>query len=206
MEREREIMADSDLIIHDITRDLLKAEVYPGDPRPSCERVLELEKGDGCNVCRLSMGSHSGTHIDAPSHFLPGGKTVGDIDFNKLMGPCSVLELDGVLDAASFAGAIEMEYRRILLKGDFTFTPEAARVLTKRGTYLIGVESLSLGSGEADGEIHRELLKNDVVILEALDLSAVKPGHYYLFSAPLAVNDCDGAPCRAVLFETDDAL
>lgn len=196
-------MADSELIIHDITKDVFKAEVYPGDPVPACEKIQDIGRGDSCNVSRLTLGSHSGTHIDAPRHFLPDGKTVEEIDLHQFIGPCTVIEMSGVLDAPTLREAVRREFKRIILKGSITFTLEAAKVLTERGTRLIGVEGLSLGTPETAEEIHIELLKNDVVILESLDMTDIKPGRYYLFTAPMAVGGCDGAPCRAVLFEVE---
>ena len=84
---------------YDISRELFGSAVYPGDPAPECERLMQVRNGDGCNLTYLKMCTHNGTHMDAPRHFLDEGRAVDELPLKQVMGPCSVVEFDGILDA-----------------------------------------------------------------------------------------------------------
>lgn len=180
---------------------------YPGDPTVSVERVASLAAGDVVNLSRIEMGLHSGTHVDAPGHFIDGGQGVDEVALDALIGPCEVVALDS-LDAASVAAAVE-GVERVLFRtpnselwGRDTFAEDflsldgdSARVLVERGVRLVGVDYLSVG----DEEAHHALLGAGVVVVEGLDLRGVEPGPYELICLPLRVVGSDGAPARAVL-------
>jgi arylformamidase len=190
--------------------------LYEGDPGVDVTPRLEIAKGDTANVSLLSMGSHTGTHVDAPAHFIEGGDTVEGLPVDSLIGPALVAEVR----SERLIGRRDLEslpldgQSRLLLKtrnsalwarGAFTrefvaLEIEGARYLTERGLRLIGIDYLSIEAFHSPGHpVHRHLLGAGVVILEGLDLSRVAPGVYELVCLPLPVRGIDGAPCRAVL-------
>ena len=173
----------------DITQELFSGKVYPGDTLPSFCRVRSFEKGDGYSLTDLSLCAHNGTHLDAPSHFVPGGKTVEQISLDRLIGRCTVR------DGAS-PDLCEQDAPRLLIKGAFSLTPEQAQMLARR-VLLLGCEAQSIG----DARVHRILLDAEVAILEGLALSSVKEGEYHLIALPMKLGKSDGAPVRAVLCE-----
>jgi len=197
--------------IHDITRPLFYQDlVYPGDKVPSFRqdaRGLYL-------ISDLHMSSHSGTHVDAPVHYLKTGRTVDEIPLSALVGTCRVLD---VSDAESAISASYFEKKiggmqRLLLKTAFSgctaFDPEyphltvdAAKILTKHQVTCIGIDSPSIESFQCDGTVHRELLGSGCFIIELLDLSSVSEGEYFMAALPLRLSGVDGAPARVVLIE-----
>jgi arylformamidase len=191
--------------------------VYPGDPEIRIRAHNSIAKGDAANVSALAFGSHTGTHVDAPSHFVPGGDAIDRIPIGRLVGPAVVLDLPGALAAV---GAAELAahdlrgQRRVLLKtrnsvlaGRPGFTsdycalaPDGAAYLLERGVELIGVDYLSVEPfGSDDFAVHHLLLGRGVVIVEGLDLSDVPAGVYQFICLPLRLAGLDGAPARAVL-------
>jgi arylformamidase len=193
----------------DITRDLWEhTPVYPGDGSVSTERI---DHG-GYVTTALSLGSHSGTHIDAPAHFIAGGRTVDMLDLSSLIGNARVVDLSGegpVLQPRHFASCPEGTVR-VLVKtsysGQQAFVPhyphlslEAAQYLVSRGVRTIGVDTPSVEAFDGDGSLHRLLLEQETVIIEMLDLSAVQEGDYFMMALPLRLRDLDGSPARVVL-------
>ena len=196
--------------------------VYPGDPAVEVDTPEALAKGDSANVSRLRLGAHTGTHIDAPAHFLPDARRVAELPLDALLGEARVIEIPGTVQAIApehvsadmLAGA-----ERVLFKTrnssfwaddafhrDFTFlTPDAARALVAARVRLVGIDYLSVEVFKShDHETHRVLLARDVIILEGLDLRGIAPGVYELLCLPLKLADGagDGAPARAVLRDT----
>jgi arylformamidase len=183
--------------------------VYPGDPQVTLERVASLAGGDIANISRLALGVHTGTHVDAPVHFIDGAPAVEALPLDVLLGPARVVDLTSAdrLDAAAFNGVDLPE--RVLLKTrnselwkldsfaeDFlSLTADAARVLVDAGVRLVGIDYLSIG----DEAAHGVLLAADVVPIEGLDLRGVEPGEYELVCAPLKLVGSDGAPARVLL-------
>jgi arylformamidase len=183
---------------------------YPGDPVVKLERAASIADGDPVNVTRIDFGLHSGTHVDAPVHFLDGASGVDSIPLDALIGPCEVVEVPD-LGPSSVARAPEAA-ERVLFKtpnselwarDDFAedfvgLDGEAARLLVERGVRLVGVDYLSVG----DAAAHHALLEAGVVPVEGLDLRGVEPGSYELVCLPLRVAGADGAPARAVLIRS----
>lgn len=187
--------------------------IYDGNPGVELERVDSIPDGAQANVSRLELGVHTGTHVDAPLHFLEEGPGSEAIALDPLIGPATVVDatsVEGDLDEEAFAGlGIPDGTERVLLKTtngrlweqdaftrDFIrLTGSGARYLIRRGCRLVGIDFLSIG----DAEAHRELLGAGVVPLEGLDLRAVEPGDYELFCLPLRLEGSDGAPARVVL-------
>lgn len=189
---------------YDISRELFGSAVYPGDPAPECERLMQVRNGDGCNLTYLKMCTHNGTHMDAPRHFLDEGRAVDELPLKQVMGPCSVVEFDGILDAEQACRIIAGKEKKVLWKGRVVFTEDAARVFAQAGMELTGVESLTVGPEDSPAGVHKTLLGARMAILEGLYLSDVECGEYFLCAQPLKLGGCDGAPCRAVLIEGSD--
>ena len=191
-------------MIYDITQPLFSCAVFPGDPAPKRDVLADMQKGDVINLTAFSMCSHNGTHVDAPAHFIMDGKTVDQLDLSVFVGDCYVARHEGdvtaedarrILDHAAKAGASE----RILIAGKALVTEAAARVFADAGIKLLGNESQTVGPEDAPMQVHLILLGAEVVLLEGVVLSHVPEGKYFLSAAPLHLDGCEGAPCRAVL-------
>lgn len=189
--------------ILDISRELFSAPVYPGDPAPRRDVIRRMEMGDACNLSGFYTGCHSGTHVDAPSHFVDGGKTVEQIDLNRFTGRCTVLEAHGVLTGADMDRILPHCEKMILLKGEGKafLSESAAFALSQAGITLVGTDALSVEDGDDEFPAHRELLGAEIVILEGLDLTAVQPGEYGLSAFPLFLAGAEASPVRAVLVQ-----
>ena len=188
----------------DITQEVFSCKVYPGDPMPSRKQLQSLEQGDVCNLTAFSMCAHNGTHVDAPAHFISGGKTIDEMGLEPFVGNCFVARCDGnvtgeaaadIMERARVAGASE----RILIAGKATVTAEAAKIFARSDIKLLGNESQTVGPEDAPREVHLILLGAGIVLLEGIVLKDVAEGKYLLSAAPLNLADCEGAPCRAYL-------
>ena len=194
--------------IYDISQEVFSSCVYPGDPAPKREVLCDMRKGDVCNLTAFSMCAHNGTHIDAPYHFIPEGKTVEELSLSQTVGYAYVYNCTGEIDGTEAQKILkkakeadERSAKRILIKGDAVVTVEAARVFADEGVKLVGNESQTVGPEAAPAEVHKTLLGAGTVLLEGIRLSLVEEGAYFLFAAPLCLSSSDGAPCRAVLVE-----
>lgn len=187
--------------IYDISQELFSCSVFPGDLPPSKEQVLKLSEGAACNLTNLSMCAHNGTHVDAPYHFYENGKTVDELDLRKVIGTAQVIAFDGELRQADVDRLLQEKIRRVLFKGETMIGLESAQALNRHGVYLVGVETQTVGAAEAPRAVHRELLRQEVVLLEGVCLAGVPEGIYFLCAAPINLGGADGAPCRAVLIQ-----
>ncbi len=191
---------------------------WPGDPTIQLKQISSIKDGEIANVTHLSMCAHSGTHVDAPDHFLGNGKTVESIPLELMVGPAAVVEIpaEGTITAADLISAqIPEGTKRILLKtansevwaaGNMEFQEdfiapdgEAAKYLVELGVEVIGVDYLSVAPFTDPEPTHRILLEAGVLIIEGLDLSGVEPGEYTLYCLPLKIGGADGAPARVLL-------
>ena len=179
---------------------------------PVIERVSSIDAGDGYNLSRLVFGSHTGTHVDAPLHFIDRGGPVDRLPLAALIGPALVVDARDVAEEIG-PELVERELpagcERVLFstrnselwkergfRSDFVgVSPSAASLLVERGVRLVGIDYLSVGAPET----HRELLSHGVILLEGLDLRGVAAGRYRLACLPLRIVGADGAPARAVL-------
>jgi arylformamidase len=189
--------------------------VYPGDPGVTAEVKQSLAKGDPCNLAYYGFGSHTGTHIDAPYHFIEGGMKVNDIPMNLLIGRTLVVEFTAARIDAELLKEVNLgEHVRVIFKTrnsylwrsnhfaeDYVYvTPDAAEVLVESGIKLVGIDYLSIEQYQSTGyKTHHTLLGNGVIIIEGLNLAEVEPGDYELICLPLKVSEGDGAPARVIL-------
>ncbi len=196
---------------------------WPGDGVVTAEPASRIATGGHSNVTKLQHTSHTGTHLDAPWHFIDTGKKLDTIVLDRLIGECFVCDLrqlDHNIGAEDLEAAdIPDNTTRLLLRTKnsrlwddpiHTFEkefigvdPSGARWLTSHGIDLIGIDYLSIEPFAGDGETHRILLGDEMVIVEGLDLRRIEPGHYRLICLPLRLGELDGAPCRVVLEPRD---
>ena len=192
--------------LYDISQEVFSCDVYPGDPKPEKQVLCATSAGELYNLTAFSMCAHNGTHIDAPFHFLPHGKTVEQMDLSAFVGECYVARHEGELTAAD-AEEIWMRAdgaQRILIAGKATVTAEAAEAFAAHPIRLLGNEGQTVGPEEAPMEVHLILLGRGIVLLEGIVLTDVPQGRYFLSAAPLNLGGADGAPCRAYLIGEDD--
>ncbi len=190
---------------------------WPGDPPYKIHRVLDQTKGDVCTVSQVTMGVHTGTHMDAPRHFVRDAATIDEMPLETTVGPARVIQIRS-REAIGRKELEEYEFEsneRVLFKTansdhlwnkdefdeDFIFIDrEAAEYLAERGVRLVGVDYLSVGGFRQDAvETHNALLGAGIWVIEGLDLSGVEPGLYDLICLPLKLVGSDGAPARAIL-------
>ena len=190
--------------IIDISRPLLTTMEYPGDPETRLDTVQSIADGDACNLSAVYACVHTATHADAPCHFLEGAQTIEDVDLNKYIGHCTVIEVPaGVITGDYVNRYFPKKCDRLLIKGDAQsfFMESAVYELLDSGLCLIGTDADSIGKAGNQLKPHKAFLQNDVAIIENLDLSDVKPGDYYLIALPVKMGAIDGAPVRAVLID-----
>ena len=194
--------------IYDISQEVFGCQVYAGDPAPEKELLSSMEEGGLYNLTAFRMCAHNGTHIDAPFHFIKGGKAVDSIGLDTFVGLAYVAEHHGIVSADDAAAILENgkkqnpeAAKRILIKGDAEVSSEAAKIFAASNILLLGNESQTVGPENAPMEVHRILLGAGIVLLEGIRLAEVSEGVYFLNAAPLNLSGADGSPCRAVLME-----
>lgn len=191
--------------------------VFEGDPPVQLCQHATIAAGDLCNISRLDFSVHTGTHVDAPVHFIEGAAGVETLPLDALFGPAWVVDATGRradLDEAALDELdIPADAQRLLFKTDNSrlwdletfstdyigLTAEAAARLVRQGVRLVGADYLSIAPNADPAPTHLVLLQAGVVILEGLDLRAVEPGPYELRCLPLRIDGADGAPARALL-------
>jgi arylformamidase len=196
-----------------------KMPIYAGDPPAVVESAKQLSAGESSNVSRLAFGAHTGTHVDAPNHFIDGSRRVDQLDLNKLIGQCRVVRVPDEVQTIGPEHIGDIEgIERVLFKtknsaywnesefrSDFAhLSPAAADALVAGGVKLVGIDYLSIERFHSgDHAVHKAFLSREIVILEGLDLRAVEPGDYELICLPLKYvgGEGDGAPARAVLVQ-----
>ena len=208
--------------IHDISLSISKnLPTWPGDPAVFLERVSKIEDGANANVSRLDISVHTGTHLDAPYHFLEDGTTVETLPLDVLIGEAQVVQF---ADSVDVIGARELAevgiapgVTRLLLKtrnshywsdgisefqtGFVGVNEDGAKYLVQIGIQLVGIDYLSIAPFKQSRPTHEVLLRHKIIVIEGMDLSRIQPGNYQLFCLPLKLAGSDGAPCRAVLIE-----
>ncbi len=190
---------------------------FPGDPLFSSRPTHSIARGDAYNVSALSLGSHSGTHVDPPCHFVPGGPTLDQIDLDRLNGPCRVVLVpDGSRSVdVPQVEAVPDGTERVLFRTEnsgrwarslsffsdyVALTEAAAQALLAKGTRLVGVDSLSVESDPTGRfPVHHRLLGEGALIVEGLLLADAAPGDYSIDCLPLRIRGGDGGPARVTL-------
>jgi arylformamidase len=190
---------------------------WPDNPPVRIGRTLSIERGDDANVTEISMGAHTGTHMDGPIHFVQDGKGLDEMPLTATIGQARVIEIrdpESIKPNELRPHGLQRG-ERILFKThnsarrwssadfieDFVYvSQEAARYLADRGIQTVGVDYLSVGGFRKDGvETHQALLEAGIWVIEGLDLSEVAPGEYELICLPVKIERSDGAPARAIL-------
>lgn len=190
--------------------------VWRGDPKPNIRAVSTVKK-DGVGFSQFSFSSHTGTHVDAPSHFVEKGSGIDSIHLEKLIGPCQVLDVTAIghleITPNDLSKYTIKKGDRILFKtGNYTLlkqtsfpdsyvslSKEGAQYLVKKGVVLVGTDFLGIEKEKNPGHpVHTTLLKAGIVNVEGLDLEKVPAGTYQLICLPLRVSS-DGSPARVVL-------
>jgi len=192
--------------------------IFEGDPTFHLEPAFTIDGGAVCNVSRIDMGVHTGTHLDAPLHFIDGGPASESIPLEAGIGPAFVVDATavdgGAITASDLAGlAIPADETRLLFKtrnsalwaepgfqASFVgLDPDAAEGLASRGLLLVGVDYLSVAPFGKGPETHHPLLSNGIAVLEGIDLRDVDPGPVDLFCLPIRLIGSDGVPARALV-------
>jgi arylformamidase len=189
---------------------------YPGNPEFELQPVKRIADGGSSNVSRLVLGTHTGTHVDAPRHFFDDGEGVDQVRMDLLIGRTRVIEINerGGIGQEQLAEAGLREDLRVLLRTpnsalwngegfhkEYTHLTEAgARYLVDQGVKVVGIDYLSVEQFKKPGApAHRALLAGGVVIIEGLNLADVEPGMYEMYCLPLRIAGADGAPARVIL-------
>ena len=197
-------------MFYDVTHELSEEiPVYPGDIEP---RFSQEDCGQYL-LTGLQMSTHSGTHIDAPSHYMKNEESVDRIPITALIGPCKVIDLtevSGEITEGDLKGRIESASRILLKTGcNFhgRFDPDyasvgisAARMISASEIIVVGIDSPSIEKFHGNGDVHRVLLGKGIVVIEFLDLDLVPEGNYQMVALPLRLRGLDGSPARVVLY------
>jgi len=193
--------------------------IWPGDPKLSMKLASSIAKEGAANVTRLDMGAHTGTHMDAPFHFVPDGSTIEKLSLDVLMGRCRVFDLTAstenisraMLEKCDLSGVTRALFKtrnsqrwandsHEFDKEFLAVAADGAEYLVQRGVKLVGVDYLSVEAyASKTHPVHDTLLRAGVIIVEGLNLSDVAAGDYELIALPLKLKGSDGAPSRVVL-------
>ena len=190
------------MLIYDISREVLSAPVYEGDPKPSLQRLKRIEDGSLYNLSSVSLCNHTGTHIDAPLHFDDEGKDISSMRLSQFYGKCTVVTIEGILTGEDMERLLPHCERRLILhsSGNAYLSVSAARVIADSKLVLIGTDALSIAPPFDEFMPHMELARAGIAVLEGLFLEGVPDGSYTLCAFPLKIAGAEAAPCRAILF------
>lgn len=197
--------------------------VWDDDPPVEIRQLSSLDGGDSCTLSEIIMSVHTGTHVDAPGHFIPDGPGVDTLNPDILTGLVQVVDLRGhpvITDRVLSACGSPPDTERLLLLTDNTekqilhapaFIPEftavdasGARWLKEAGIRLVGIDAISIAPYKKSAPTHQILLEAGIVVVEGVDLTGIRPGEYRLMVMPLKIKNCDGAPARVILEDKED--
>lgn len=205
--------------IYDITVPMREGmHHYPGNHPFKISRDMSMEEGAPANLTSFTMSAHTGTHVDAPLHFVKDGSNIGELDLNVMIGPVKVFHLEVEekierfhLEALNLKGVERVLFKTAnsglwrkegFQKKFIYISGDAAECIVESGVRLVGIDYLSVQQyGSEDSSAHRILLREGVVLLEGINLSEAPPGDYRLVALPLKVPEAEGAPARVVLIE-----
>lgn len=204
--------------VYDISALLGEVAVFPGDTPFHREMISMAAAGEDCDLSTLMLSAHAGTHVDAPAHFIIGGKTIDQYPPERFVLPAQVVSVEGKesvsLEDVKNAGTREGEAllfktdnsqrgllrRRVFSENFVHLSEEIACNLVDLGISLVGIDYLSVDKyGDDPAPVHRLLLENDILLLEGIDLGKVPPGRYTLICPPIKIQAGEAAPCRAML-------
>ena len=214
-------------MIRDITRRIGAGfPAWPGDPPFAAEPFASLERGDPCDLTRLSLSAHAGTHLDAPAHVVAGAGRLESIPLDLLVGPAEVVSVPGEapIPPEALGGDLLERLRRgpadpafplrlLLRTGSAETLPalprafasleeRAAELLARSGVRLIGIDTPSVDAPSSTSlPVHRILGRAGVAVLEWLDLVEVRAGLWFLVALPLRLEGVEASPVRAILME-----
>ena len=196
------------MIFHDISGDLAKAMPFPGDMKTEINRVKSINTYDDYNLSEIHCSAHISTHIDAPLHFIRGGKDVSELELSYFYGECTVVSLSGIITGEDMDRLLPYCKKRLLLHGNGQayISSSAIDSLCENGIVLVGTDSDSIAADFELQKVHYDLLNRDIAILENLKLKDIKDGTYILSAFPLKISGCEASPCRAVLIEGEKLL
>ncbi|AEH60361.1 Kynurenine formamidase [Methanosalsum zhilinae DSM 4017] len=187
--------------------------VYPGDPEPAIEPITSIES-DGFKISSIFIGSHTGTHIDVPSHVFPEGGSTDDILLEELIGEAAVLDISSYENKPVNSRILHEKLQGF----DHSSTPEILLLnsgnncptisididtwewIVHQDFRIIGTSCMSVDISNSM-DVHQLLLKNNIYIIESLNLAEVEEGIYFFIALPMKISGCDGAPVRAILME-----
>lgn len=208
--------------IYDITLTITpELPVWPGDVKVRLERVKKIEEGAADNLSIISMGVHTGTHMDAPYHFVADGKKIDELPMEMMIGPVQVVQIPDEIDLITAdvlkTVKIDPNIKRILFKtrnshwwekGEIKFqtgfvgiNEDAAQVLVQVGMVLVGLDYLSVAPFGNGKPTHDILLQAGMTLLEGVNLAKVSPGEYTIYSLPMKLGATEGAPARVILIK-----
>lgn len=205
------------MTLHDATLPIREAMlIFPGDPPFRMEPVCSRKKGDPFDLALISMGTHLGTHVDPPAHYLDGGATVDQLPPEAMIGPGIVLDMRGRarIDREALERSDLKHHIRVLFKTDNSprllmrefledyvhITEDAAQLLVERRVKLVGIDYLSIERYQNPGApVHRTLLKAGILIVEGANLNEIPAGPCEIYCLPLKIVGADGAPARVII-------
>jgi len=206
----------------DVTRPIFaNMTIWPGDDGVVIERTANIEYGDIANTSRICAGSHTGTHVDAPLHFIADGKSIDQLDISLFTGTVTVIEVaDTNCITGEFLKKCSLtECKAVFFKTWFSdrslsepfdknypgLDPDAAEYIVKSGIRVVGIDTLSVEKYYSkDFAVHKILLGSEVLIIEGLCLKNIIPGKYKYICMPLPIKGSDGAPARVMLVDGDE--
>lgn len=187
-------------LIYDVTHTINSSlPVYPGDPGFSREVLKSLDRGDPYTLSALHLSAHTGTHLDAPAHFIRGGRSVHEIPIERLIMVVALIDSGMVVGPGDLLSHSSLAEGVIFRTGSLmgSISESAARACVDLKLKLVGTDALSVDS--SDDAVHRTLLSNDILILEGLRLEGVPSGIYTLLCMPLKIEGAEASPVRAIL-------
>jgi arylformamidase len=188
---------------------------FPGDTVPEFNKIKEIDN-DNYNLSNMMVSVHVGTHVDAPSHFIKNGKTINELSPERFLGDVQVVEIkDDKEISKEELEKVEFYSDKILFKtqnsnmisdkdfnNDFVYlNHEGAKYLIESGINFIGIDYLTIESIDTqEFTVHKLLLKNNVIVLEGINLKEIKPGNYKMIAPPLKIKGAEASPVRALLY------
>lgn len=197
-----------------------KLPIWPNSPKPKFSKISSIRGGDSANDTEIKMSVHTGTHIDAPLHFIQNGKSVEKLDLKTFFGPVFVVYLPKIKEITSRDIRklnLPKKTERILFKTENSnlwrkkiskfnknyvgLTVDAAEWLSKKGVKLVGIDYLSIAKFDEAEEVHKILLEKGIIILEGINLNKVKQGRYQLVCLPVKIAGLEASQTRAILIK-----